>query len=232
VEPQDVFWSQHYLRHNQRRQEHLASLGLPLAHQTVLEVGAGIGDHTTFFLDRGCSVTVTEAQEQNLAVLRSRYPDLDVRSLDLNAPPGEPIGADIVYCYGVLYHLQRPREAIAWMSQCTKSLLLLETCVDPGAGEQLHSFEEVIGEPENAVNGKGCRPTRGWVRRELAACFQHVYVPLTQPRHEEFPTDWSSADLAGQPLIRSTFVASRRPLVNPRLTEGLPLRQTRQGDGR
>ena len=44
----------------------------------MLEVGAGIGDHTSFFLDRGCTVTVTEVQEQNLVVLGSRYADLDV----------------------------------------------------------------------------------------------------------------------------------------------------------
>src|SRR5437763_10002215 len=97
ADPTGVFSSPHYLRHNQRRQEHLASLDLDLAEQLVLEVGAGIGDHTTFFLDRGCNVIVTEPQEQNLRVLKSRYPLLDVRAVDLNNP-GEPIAADIVYC--------------------------------------------------------------------------------------------------------------------------------------
>jgi 16S rRNA A1518/A1519 N6-dimethyltransferase RsmA/KsgA/DIM1 with predicted DNA glycosylase/AP lyase activity len=46
------FHSNHYLRMNQRRLEHLASLGLPLSGRTVLELGAGIGDLSTFFLDR------------------------------------------------------------------------------------------------------------------------------------------------------------------------------------
>jgi hypothetical protein len=54
--PIDVFHSAHYQRHNQRRQEHLASLGLDISGATVLEVGAGIGDHTSFFLDRGCQI--------------------------------------------------------------------------------------------------------------------------------------------------------------------------------
>jgi hypothetical protein len=226
MDPGDVFWSQHYLRHNQRRQEHLAALRLPLCNQRVLEVGAGIGDHTSFFLDRGCSVTITEAQEQNLTVLRSRYPGGDVRQLDLNNPP-KPVTAEIVYCYGVLYHLERPQQAIDWMSRCATRLLLLETCVSADLGEEVHSFEEVAGKPENAANGRGCRPTRGWVRRELAKGFDHVYMPLTQPWHEEFPTDWSSSQLAGQTLIRSVFVASRFPLDNPELTEDLPTLQAR-----
>lgn len=230
MRPQDIFWSQHYIRHNQRRQEHLASLGLALANRSVLEVGAGIGDHTTFFLDRGCTVTVTEGQEQNLAILRARYPQLDVRQLDLNAPPGAPLAADVVYCYGVLYHLDRPAEAVSWMSGCSTGLMLLETCVSAGAGEELNPFQETVGQPDNAVNGRGCRPTRGWVRRELANHFEHVYVPRTQPWHEEFPIDWSSPDLEREPLIRSIFVASRRPLSNPLLTEDLPMRQTRPTD--
>lgn len=225
VDPKEVFWSTHYLRHNQRRQEHLASLGLPLADQTVLEVGAGIGDHTSFFIDRGCTVTITEPQEQNLTILRGRYPELDVRRLDLNAPPPEAIDVDIVYCYGTLYHLQRPAIAIAWMARCTKSMLLMETCVAAGQTDDVSPFEERAGNPENAATGHGCRPTRRWVRRELASHFSHVYVPITQPWHEEFPLDWSRQELASQPLTRAIFVASHRPMINRMLTEELPAKQ-------
>jgi hypothetical protein len=228
MEPTQVFWSTHYLRHNQRRQEHLASLGLPLAGQTVLEVGAGIGDHTSFFLDRGCAAIVTEAQEQNLAILRGRFPDLDVRQLDLNVPPPEPIEADIVYCYGTLYHLQDPAAAIAWMARCASRMLVMETCVAAGDAVGVYSFDEQAGNPENAVTGRGCRPTRRWVRCELAASFSHVYVPITQPWHEEFPLDWSRRELADQALIRAVFVASHQPMVNHMLTEDLPTLQVRE----
>jgi Methyltransferase domain len=199
-----------------------------LADQTVLEVGAGIGDHTSFFLDRDCIVTVTEAQEQNLAILRERYPDLDVRQLDLNAPPPEPMTADVVYCYGTLYHLQRPATAIAWMAQSAKRMLLLETCVAAGDADEVHPFEEIAGNPDNAMSGLGCRPTRRWIRRELAAAFAHVYVPLTQPWHEEFPLDWSRRELADETLIRAVFIASHQPIANPQLTEDLPVTQMRR----
>ena len=58
----------HYQRHNARRLEHLASLRLDLAGKRVLEVGAGIGDHTTFFLDRDCTVVATEPRPENCRV--------------------------------------------------------------------------------------------------------------------------------------------------------------------
>jgi hypothetical protein len=46
-----LFHSPDYIRHNARRLEHLASLRLPIHDATVLEIGAGIGDHTTFYLE-------------------------------------------------------------------------------------------------------------------------------------------------------------------------------------
>ena len=225
--PEEIFSSPHYLRHNQRRQEHLASLGLELAGQSVLEVGAGLGDHTSFFLDRACSVIVTEAQEQNLGILRARYPELDIRRIDLDDSPEEPVSVDLVYCYGTLYHLRRPAEAIAWMARCAKSMLLVETCVAWGEGEELYPFEELAGQADNAVDGHGCRPTRAWIRRELARSFPYAYCTVTQPWHEEFPLDWSSPELAGKPLIRAVFVASRDRIDNAMLTESIPTLQVR-----
>src|SRR5438132_1133035 len=83
-----------------------SSLGLDIAGRTVLEVGAGIGDHTSFFLDRGCPVVATDVRPENLAILRRRYAGVDVRHLDLDAPDTafRP-HVEIVYCYGTLYHL-------------------------------------------------------------------------------------------------------------------------------
>src|SRR5437867_134509 len=88
--PQDVFWSPHYREHNDRRLAHLASLELDLSNQKVLEVGAGIGDHTQFFLDRDDLVVVTEPRPEKLEILRMRYPGIDIRRLDLDDPTSEP----------------------------------------------------------------------------------------------------------------------------------------------
>ena len=57
ISPETAFGNPADLRMNARRLEHLAGLGLPIAGRDVLEVGAGIGDLTSAFLDRGCQVT-------------------------------------------------------------------------------------------------------------------------------------------------------------------------------
>jgi SAM-dependent methyltransferase len=227
--PESYFHAHFYLRHNQRRQEHLAGLGLPIAGASVLEVAAGIGDHTTFFLDRSCTVVSTEARPENLAILRKRYTSLDVQQLDLDNPVDLGRSFDIVYCYGTLYHLHRPAEALAYMARCCRHMLLLETCVSYGDHQAVNLVDEVAGDPTQSVVGRGCRPTRPWIHHQLRQLFEHVYIPRTQPNHEEFPLDWTKPPDSPDALTRAVFITSRQPLENRQLTEDLLVQQVRQG---
>jgi SAM-dependent methyltransferase len=215
------------IRINQRRLEHLASLGLDLEGKSVLEVGAGIGNLTHFFLDRGCRVFTTEGRPDNLTILKARYPQIEARLLDLDVPDTD-FGSrwEIVFCYGLLYHLQRPAEAMEYMARHCCSLLLLETCVSFGDDEQLRPCSEDKVHVSQAVSGVGCRPTRRWVVSRLKARFPFVYMPLTQPYHEQFPVDWKEPSTHKAPFSRAVFVASRAKLANP-LVEEIPDLQQR-----
>lgn len=228
MSPSTAFLSADYQRINQRRLEHLASLGLDIDGRTILEVAAGIGDHTSFFIDRGCRVVSTEARKENLKILRSRYPGIEVRHLDVEkADPGFRETFDVVYCYGCLYHLQHPGAAIEVMARHCGKLLLMETCVSYADAELLNPCDENPGDPTQSVSGHGCRPTRKWVYNQLKKYFEFVYLPKTQPWHEQFPLDWTTAPPENK-LTRAIFVASREKLNNGCLTEGIPLKQERQ----
>jgi hypothetical protein len=231
-----VFRSFHYARHNARRQEHLASLGLDLSGRTVLEVGAGVGDHTTFFLDRDCTVVSVEPVAANcelfkLAMIahhqlgyepasRSTLIHSDIESLDrvLNEL------FDVVYCYGLLYHVQNPELALETMSRRCRNLFLLETCVSFGNEESINPTTEPIS-PSQAFHGVGCRPTRPWLFNRLKKLFAYVYATCTQPAHEEFPLDWTAMPPPDR-FTRAVFVCAREPIVNPLLLDHLPDRQT------
>lgn len=228
--PLDEFHSPHYLRHNQRRLEHLASLRLPLAGRTVLEVGAGIGDHTPFYLDRGCTVRVSDAREENLAVLRQRFAGdarVAVERLDLDHPPAPAARSQIGHCYGILYHLHDPAGALAYLAASISDLLVVETCVSFGSGRLVNQVPEPAQQPSQSVHGVGARPTRDWVYSTLGAHFPYVYVPATQPWHEEFPLDWDAPASHGSAFARAVFVASRTRLDQELLLEFLPPRQRR-----
>lgn len=224
------FTNDEYQRHNRRRQEHLASLALPLVNKTVLEVGAGIGDHTSFFLDRQCRVTVTDARDENLNCVRSRFPSVESRVIDLEKDtPSDLLPHDIVYAYGVIYHLSEPGHTLARIADLTAEILLIETCVSFGAHEAVNPIFENTVDPTQAAHGIGCRPTRLWLFNALKRLLPYVYVPLTQPWHEEFPTDWLGEPPAnGTGLYRSIFVASRQPLNNPLLADELIDKQFRR----
>jgi Methyltransferase domain len=224
------FQNEHYQRHNRRRQEHLATLGLPLAGRKVLELGAGIGDHTSFFLDRDCGVTVTDARAENVAHVQARFPSLAARVLDIEQPlPPDLEPHDIVYAYGILYHLADPGAALRNMAELTNELLLLETCVSFGAEEAINVVDEDVRDPTQAAHGVGCRPTRAWVFNGLKRQFPNVYQTRTQPWHEEFPLRWDTAPpVNASGLHRCVFVAARHPLQNPQLADRLLSAQVRE----
>jgi hypothetical protein len=233
--PEEVFGGAHYQRHNARRLEHLASLRLPIAGRDVLELGAGIGDHTAFFLDRGCRVTAIEARPENVSVFQARrdamLPErrerLTIIQGDLDAP--ETVEAPphaVVHSYGLLYHLENPDAALDWSMTHTSGLLLLETCVSFGSNETVQSVREDGRQPSQSYRGGGSRPTRAWIFNRLKRRFPFVYVPRTQPAHEEFPLDWTSPK-DWLPHARAVFIASHTALDDPLLLTALPARQVR-----
>jgi|SRR5271165_4719474 len=237
LSPLAAFHSPHYLRHNQRRQEHLATLGLDIAGKNVLEVGAGIGDHTSFFLDRGCRVVTSDARPANIEKLRERFAtqkNVSVRQIDLDQPLLSGLGDNeffhIVYCYGLLYHLGRPAEALQYLAAHCSGILLLELCVSFGDDEAVNIVREPQADPSQAWSGIGCRPTRAWVFSRLRENFEFAYITRTQPWHEEFPLDWSPAAAASWParqLTRAVFVGSRTLIAVPSLMDKLVVSQTR-----
>jgi SAM-dependent methyltransferase len=231
------FRTLHYLRHNARRQEHLATLGLDLANKRVLELGAGIGDHTTFFLDRGASVVAVEPRPENVAffsasIANAGYagaPPLTLHAMDVETAATRLRGErfDVVYCYGLLYHVPDPLVVLKFAREVCTGLLLLETCVSFGSHEAVNNVSELAADATQAVTGTGCRPTRPWAFRRLQELFEHVAMPVTQPWHEEFPLDWTVAPPPPPRLTRAVFVASRTPLANPLLVAAVPDRQRR-----
>jgi ubiquinone/menaquinone biosynthesis C-methylase UbiE len=223
-----AFHSDHYLRHNARRLEHLASLRIPVSGMTVLEVGAGIGDHSTYYLDRGCTMLMTEERSENLEILRRRFPDQNIRCLNMEKP--EPLSEapfDVVHCYGLLYHLQNPENALRFLSSVCRGKLFLETCVSFGDDEAINPVSELQINPTQASSGIGCRPTRPWLFKTLRQLFEHVYVPQTQPNHEEFPLDWTTRDHPPDRLSRAMFIASREEIKNEILRPSLISRHER-----
>ncbi len=224
----DYFYSPHYQAHNQARLSHLASLGLPLEGRRVLDVGSGPGDHTGFYLDRGCSVFAVDARPECLRAVQDRYPGIETAQIDLNTPNAlTSLGSfEVVHCYGLLYHLEDPKSGIASMASVCSHLLLLESCVAARRSDEVVPAQEMAEDFTQALRGLGCRPARQWLFETLREYFPFVYQTRTQPNHPEFPLDWSSVT-DEQGLIRIVLACSREPLQMPLLSPCLLEQQAR-----
>ena len=222
----DSFLYEGALAINRARQDHLASLNIPLTKKIVLEVGAGIGLHTKFFLDRKCMVTVTDGNADNVEEIKRRLPDVESYILDLDQPNAvDGIGLfDIVYCYGLLYHIGDPEAAIAQLADICKGQILLELIVNTSPKNNIEYLTDPVGNNQS-LHGPACRPSRAWVIDKLKKYFGYGYITVTQPRHPEFPTNWDEKSGSN---TRAVFVGSKKPLTNELLTAVIPQKQSRQ----
>lgn len=205
---------------NKARLDHLASLALAVDDRRVLDVGAGVGHLAQFFVRRGCHVVCVDGREENVRSLSRRYPGLTASVLDVERSPLAPLGRyDVVFCYGLLYHLEGVVAGLRNMASVCDDLLLLETLVCDSSAPV--SF--MVDEPRvanQALAQLAHRPSPSYIAMALDRVgFRHVYSTRTRPDHPDFRFDWHD-DLSiarGPDNLRSIFVASRNELANAAL---------------
>jgi cyclopropane fatty-acyl-phospholipid synthase-like methyltransferase len=224
---EEPFLSKDYQLHNIARLKHLDTLGLGLNDKTVIEFGAGIGDHTYFYLVKNCRVISTDARIELVNYIENRFGNetmlINIET-DINKIQNLP-KYDIIHCYGILYHISNPEEFLRSLKG-KGSLLLLETCVSSDYNiDSNFLVDEDKNNTTQSIAGIGSRPTRKWIFTLLKEIFPYVYVPKSQPDHPEFPKDWTvDFSQSGPSLKRAVFVASENELFQQTLTKELPIR--------
>lgn len=211
------------------RLEHLASLGLNIRGR-VLEVGSGIGLLTHFFEERGCRIWSTEGRAENVFENLRRHPhrrgrvfltDLAQEKSHARFDCFSTRPFEIVFCYGVLYHLSDPARCIASLASLHSGLFLLETYVNPRDNGKINPVKEDSKQADQSLRGDGCRPARDWIFTELRKHYKYVYLTVTQPRHWLYPLTWPT----GQKQAKAVFVASHTKLNVARLSTKCLARQ-------
>jgi SAM-dependent methyltransferase len=205
---------------NRARLECLSSLQLPLKGMRVLDVGCGVGHLAQFFVRQGCDVLCLDARKENLARLKSLYPNLTAQVFNLEKDSLADLGTfDVVFAFGLLYHLENPFRALRNLSSICRELLLIETMVSDHQLPLVVMSEETSSYSQ-AVENIGCRPTPSFVVLALRnAGISHIYAPRIPPNHPDFGFSWQN-DLTHSRdghLLRCVFVGSRRSLSNPNL---------------
>ena len=219
-----AFCNPRYTRHTARRLEHLASLRLPMENRSVLELGAGIGQHSQFFLDRDCTVVSVEPRPENCGYLRTSQ-SAERKPTVLRATADEAVDLlegkrfQIVYNYGLLYHLKDPVELLVKSAALCTDLYLLETAVSDLQRQESLVYVEDDEDPTNAVDGHCTLLSRTEILEALRQVLPFAYVPRTQPSHEQFLRDWTDGQMRPLNRHRAIFVGSTAPLCSKMFSE-------------
>lgn len=212
---------------NEARLSHLGSLGLDLRAKRVLEVGAGIGLLTHLWEELDCEIISTEVRQENIDYNLYKHPwrrgivfQRDVMQPDSHADFGT---FDIVFCYGILYHVPDPAFVIRDLGKLCGSLFLVESMVTGMTDDPCLVVHPEGSGVNQGIYDRACKPTRGWYMQELGTVFPYAYATKTQPRNTVYyPLLWPTME--GY-IARCVFVASRQELSLPGLSATLPMRQ-------
>ncbi|MGI8608648.1 MAG: class I SAM-dependent methyltransferase [Candidatus Dormibacteria bacterium] len=209
-----------YVEVTEARLRHLDWMRLTLAGKSVADIGCGIGRLSQFFADQGADVTCVDGRAENIEILKRDYPGRIAHVIDVETDRLLDIGSfDVVFCYGLLYHLADPLGFLRRAEKICGETMILETKIVDYQSPQLLLIRE-FDDPTMGLHHVACRPSSAYI----AACLRHVgmshvYNPARLPDHADFRyrrRDDGAHMHAGVPM-RDIFVASRKPLDNSRL---------------
>ena len=205
---------------NYARIQHLDNLKLNLNNKMILETGCGgKGDITKYLLKFSNNITLNDAREENiLTLLKNIKKNLPYNTYNLNCDISTDTIYDIIICYGTLYHLEYPANAIKNLSNICKEFIIISTAGN-GKDDGIRFLKEA-NENAQSYTLIGCRPGRKWMYNELNKYFKYIYFPISQPEHTDFKKDWSKPN---DETCRFIIIGSHIKLDNVNLVSELPI---------
>jgi SAM-dependent methyltransferase len=179
---------------------------------TALDLGCGVGYFSAMLRDLGLQVTAADGRADNVAEARSRHPGIDFRVADAEDPSLASLGKfDLVFCFGLLYHLENPLRAFRNLHALTGKVLLLESMMIPEEQPFLILMDEGSVE-DQSLRALSCYPSEGAIiKMAHRAGFPHVYRFKELPNHEDYRAT------AGRARRRTVIAASVHALDSPLL---------------
>ena len=155
--------------------------------KTALDAGAGLGYFSGLLAGEfALEVTAFDGRAENVELALERNPNVRFLVDDVeqfHSLAGE--SWDLLFCFGLLYHLENPFRAIRNLRAATKRYLLLESRVAPeGTGMQL---VEEPASPDQGLRLIAIVPTEDTLAKMLySAGFAVVYKATKLPSGPEF----------------------------------------------
>ena len=146
------------------RIKHLRDMNLDIKDKKVIDIGCGIGHFSEYFSSMDCDLLCIDGRSENIVELRNRYPLIRSAVIDVESDKFLSLGEfDIVFCYGLIYHLTNPMSFIQNVGQVCKDMAIIETCIMDAEDPVLRLVREDQDNPTQALHPNGCRPSPAFV---------------------------------------------------------------------
>ncbi|MFI5059278.1 MAG: FkbM family methyltransferase [Candidatus Acidiferrales bacterium] len=165
----------------------LTDLRQKLGIRTAVDVGCGVGRFSSFLQHLGFEVVGIDGREVNVAEARRRQAGVEFHHVNVEDESVLRLGSfDLVFCMGLLYHLENPLLAIRRLRALTQKGLLLESMCIPDDRSSLLLRTELPLENQSLTD-MAFYPSEGCLVKMLyRAGFTAVYRLASLPDHDDF----------------------------------------------
>lgn len=171
--------------------------------QTCIDVGCGPGWFSDKLNKLGLDVFGVDGRKEVVHEAARRVPRARFAVCDITASKLELTlsSVDLVFCFGLLYHLENPFAAIRNLCALSNKYLFIETQVAPGDGNDLVLVSEGKNETQG-LNFHAVIPSRRALLKMLyVAGYKSVYRYVGEINHIDF------VDSSGRRHRREVFLA-------------------------
>ncbi len=206
-----VFDQAHYATLNESREAVMRPLldGLKkkLNAETALDVGCGSGYFSGVLHSEGFRVTGLDGRAENAVLAASRYPRVQFFTANLEDDGVRRYGpADVVLCFGLLYHLENPFRALRNLHALTGKVLLVESMCLP-SNLPLMELRDECRTADQGLQFVAFYPSEACLAKLMyRAGFSFVYSLRKNPEHPAYRNSLR------QKKSRTMLVASRGEL--------------------
>jgi SAM-dependent methyltransferase len=175
--------------------------------RTAVDVGCGAGYFSALLNSLGFEVIAVDGRRENAEEGKRRVPQVTFHVLNAEDSGIRNLGCfDLVFCFGLLYHLENPFQAIRHLHAMTSKILLVESVCFPGK-EPIMALVDEESNDAQGLNHIAFYPTEEClIKMFYRAGFTKVYRLTKPPNHPDFQAKNSVS------RVRTILAASHAPL--------------------
>jgi SAM-dependent methyltransferase len=177
---------------------------------TSLDVACGVGHYSALLQECGFDVAAVEGRADNVEEAQRRVPGLSVHLGDVEELSNLGLGTyDLVFCLGLLYHLENPLRSIRQLCGVTGKLMVVESMCLEDDQPRLELRDEGPSEDQGLRHVAFYPSEPCLIKMMYRAGFQSVYRMRSLPDHPDFQSTRMRR------RRRTMLVASRQELSSP-----------------